>query len=128
VRSGTPVRGQSLPAGTHHLTVEKKGYQLRELAVQLGAAEQRTLDVELRRVTRTQARAARPTGLLTVKTVPWAKVFDGSRLLGTTPMAQVPLAEGTHVLKFVNPDLPPVTRTITVRAGEEAKISIELKP
>jgi hypothetical protein len=30
-------------------------------------------------------------------------------------------------LTFVNPDLPPMKRTVTVRAGEEQRVSIELK-
>jgi serine/threonine-protein kinase len=65
-------------------------------------------------------------GFLTVRTVPWSKVFDGARLLGTTPMANVPLSEGTHTLTFVNPDLPPTKKTVTVRAGEEQRVSLEL--
>ena len=70
---------------------------------------------------------SRPTGSVTVKAVPWAKVYEGERLLGTTPMAQVPLAEGTHVLTFINPELPPIKRTVVVRQGEETKIAVELK-
>ena len=62
-----------------------------------------------------------------MRTVPWSKVFEGGRLLGTTPMADVPLSEGTHTLTFVNPDLPPVKRAVTVHAGEEERLSIELK-
>jgi hypothetical protein len=62
-----------------------------------------------------------------VRTLPWSKVFDGARLLGTTPLANVPLAAGAHTLTFVNPDFPPLTRTIQVRPGEESRLSLELK-
>src|SRR5581483_5051575 len=118
--------GKILATGLHRVVVERKGYAPRELSVQLGDGEHRTLDVELRPAGRKIA-AARPTGTLTVKTVPWAKVFEGARLVGTTPMANVPLAEGTHVLTFVNPELPPVRKTVQVKAGEEARLSIDLK-
>jgi hypothetical protein len=96
---------------------------------QLGDGERRTLDVELRPILhKGKSAPSRPSGYLTVRTVPWAKVFEGAKLIGTTPMANVPLAEGTHVLTFVNPDLPPVKRTVAVKQGEEARLSVELKP
>jgi eukaryotic-like serine/threonine-protein kinase len=125
--TATPLRGQSLPPGPHRVLVERHGFVPRELAVPLAAGEHRTLDVELHpgaRHGRDKPRA--PTGYLTVRTVPWSKVFDGPRLLGTTPMANVPLAEGAHALTFVNPDLPPLHKTVVVRAGEEARVSLEL--
>jgi hypothetical protein len=124
----TPARAQRVNAGMHRVTVEKKGFQSRELSVLVDGTEHRTLDVELRRASAHNVHAPHPQGFLTVKTVPWAKVYDGARLVGTTPFASVPIGEGAHVLTFVNPDLPPVKRTVTVRDSEETKISLELKP
>jgi eukaryotic-like serine/threonine-protein kinase len=130
LRTPTPIHSETFASGMHKVIVEKKGYTTRELAVQLGDGEHRTLDVELRPGARRVVRVVQqkvPQGYLTVRTVPWSKVFEGARLLGTTPMANVPLSEGTHTLTFVNPDLPPVKRTVAVRAGEEQRVSIELK-
>ncbi|HEY1587758.1 MAG TPA: PEGA domain-containing protein, partial [Polyangia bacterium] len=130
LRAPTPIHAETFASGMHKVVVEKKGYTTRELAVQLGDGEHRTLDVELRPGARRVVRVVQqkvPQGYLTVRTVPWSKVFEGARLLGTTPMANVPLGEGTHTLTFVNPDLPPMKRTLTVRAGEEQRVSIELK-
>ena len=129
LRSLTPIHAETFASGMHKVVVDKKGYTPRELAVQLGDGEHRTLDVELRPAARRVVRVVQanvPEGFLTVRTVPWSKVFDGSRLLGTTPMANVPLSQGTHTLTFVNPDVAPVTRTVTVRAGEEQRMSFEL--
>jgi hypothetical protein len=130
LRTLTPIHAETFASGMHRVVVDKKGYTPRELAVQLGDGEHRTLDVELRpgakRVVRV-VQAKVPQGFLTVRTVPWSKVFDGARLLGTTPMANVPLSEGTHTLTFVNPDLPPTKKSVTVRAGEEERVSLELK-
>jgi hypothetical protein len=130
LRAGTPIHAETFASGMHKVVVDKKGYQPRELAVRLGDGEHRTLDVELRPAARHVVRVVAPKvpqGFLTVKTVPWSKVFEGARLIGTTPLANVPLAEGAHTLTFVNPDLPPVKKTVTVRAGEEARVSVELK-
>jgi serine/threonine-protein kinase len=124
----TPIHDANVPTGLHHVTVERRGYLARELAVQLGDGERRTLDVELRPLPRhSRPVSHRPIGWLTIRTVPWAKVFEGGRLLGTTPMANVPLSEGAHTLTFVNPDRAPVERTVHVRPGEESRVSFELK-
>jgi eukaryotic-like serine/threonine-protein kinase len=126
--SGTPVRGQSLAPGPHRISIDRRGYLPRELSLQLNAGEHRTLDVVLRAgQARGHAAARAPSGFLTVRTVPWSKVFEGARLLGTTPLANVQLSEGSHALTFVNPDLPPVHKTVIVRAGEESRLSVELK-
>jgi hypothetical protein len=130
LRATTPIHAEQFASGMHKVVVEKRGYTPRELAVQLGDGEHRTLDVELRPGAKRVVRVVQPKtpqGFLTVRTVPWSKVFEGARLLGTTPMANVPLGEGTHTLTFVNPDLPPVKRSVTMRAGEEERLSIELK-
>ena len=128
LRTPTPIHAEQFASGMHKVVVEKKGYTTRELPVQLGDGEHRTLDVELRPGPKRVVRVAQvPKGYLTVRTVPWSKVFEGARLIGTTPMANVPLTEGTHTLTFVNPDLPPVKRTVTVHAGEEQRVAIELK-
>ncbi|HEY2744362.1 MAG TPA: protein kinase [Polyangia bacterium] len=130
LRAVTPIHAEQFASGMHKVIVEKRGYTQRELAVQLGDGEHRTLDVELRPGARRVVRVVQPKtpqGFLTVRTVPWSKVFEGARLLGTTPMANVPLGEGAHTLTFVNPELPPVKRTVTMRAGEEERLSIELK-
>jgi hypothetical protein len=130
LRGATPLRGHTLYPGPHSITVEKNGFQPRQLSVMLAPGEHRTLEVELRelRAPPKRGRAApKPSGSLSVRTVPWAKVYEGSRLLGTTPFANVPITAGQHTLKFVNPDLQPMKRTIVVGVGEDVKISLELK-
>jgi serine/threonine-protein kinase len=124
----TPVQNQEIAPGLHHIVVERAGFLPRRLTVQIDEGEHRTLDVELRAAPRRRGKMPHlPTGALTVRTVPWSKVYDGTRLIGTTPLANVPLTAGSHSLRFVNPDLPPVKRTIEVRAGEETRLSLEIK-
>jgi serine/threonine-protein kinase len=124
----TPMTHFFGEAGTFRVSVERPGFERRELTTgPLEPGDHRTLDVELHPLAKKRRAAARPTGTLTVRTVPWSKVYDGARLLGTTPLANVPLATGSHTLKFVNPDLPPQKRSITVGAGEEVRLSLELK-
>jgi hypothetical protein len=69
---------------------------------------------------------ARREGRLTVRTIPWSRVYEGSRLLGTTPLADLPLAAGGHRLTFVNPDRPTLSRAIVIRPQVETRLSIAL--
>jgi eukaryotic-like serine/threonine-protein kinase len=43
-------------------------------------------------------------GLLSINTNPWSTVYLGSRLLGSTPLANVPVARGTLMLRLVDRD------------------------
>jgi hypothetical protein len=127
VEGATPIRAHALTPGPHDISVEHTGFQPRQISLLVQPGEHRTLEVELHPVAVRRGRAAtRPTGTLTVRTVPWSKVYDGARLLGTTPLANVPLSAGSHTLRFVNPDLPPQKRSVTVTAGDETRLSLEL--
>jgi len=58
-------------------------------------------------------------GLLTLDTYPWSRVSEGGRVLGVTPLVDVPLPAGVHTLTFENPDSN-LRRsiTVTIKAGE----------
>jgi serine/threonine-protein kinase len=49
--------------------------------------------------------APQGSGLLSLDSVPWANVYVGERMLGTTPLDRVPLPEGRHELRLDNPEL-----------------------
>jgi serine/threonine-protein kinase len=137
----TPVRMQPVTAGPHHVVIERVGCQPRELDVSLATGEHRVLDIELP-TERSLQTAHDPTakkkgtpvssshvgnGFLTAKTVPWSRAYEGSHLLGETPVVNVPLPEGPHTITFVNPDLPPVKKTILIKVGEETKLNFALQ-
>jgi serine/threonine-protein kinase len=73
-----------------------------------------------------RGRAARPPGLLSIDTRPWSKVYVGSRLLGTTPIAEAEVQSGTVRLRLVDRDGRIFTRTITVPPHEEHRVFYEL--
>jgi hypothetical protein len=138
----TPVRTQPVTEGPHHVVIERTGYQPRELDVELKSGERRVLDFEL-----SQEASLQPSkggsnggkkkdgggwsrvggnGTLTVKTVPWSKVFEGTHLLGETPLVNLPLSEGTHTLTFESPNHAPVKKKIVIHVGQDAKLNITL--
>src|SRR6185295_4034553 len=97
-RVGTTPFTWFLPeGGNFKVSVERPGFERRELTTgPLEPGDHRTLDVELHPLTKKRRAPSRPSGTLTVRTVPWSKVYDGARLLGTTPLANVALSAGSH--------------------------------
>jgi hypothetical protein len=70
----------------------------------------------------------RLTGTLTVvQAVPWAKVYEGKRYLGVTPISSLELPVGDHQFRFVNEPLG-VDRveTVTVVPGTNPKLIVPL--
>ncbi len=74
------------------------------------------------------ASAAGEKGFLSFSTFPWTRVSEGGRVLGTTPLYKVPMSPGPHVLSLDNPEENiHTTFTVTIKAGESASRSVELK-
>ncbi len=121
----TPLRDQIIEPGKHRLIISQTNFEKREMDLDISEDEKRSLEIELKPIKQTRPAKA-PPGYLTVRTVPWSKVYEGTRLLGTTPFANLPLAAGAHTLTFVNPDRPTVKRAVTIRSGHEQRIAVEL--
>jgi serine/threonine protein kinase len=68
-------------------------------------------------------------GFLRVVAEPWADVFVDGELVVTTPSAaRIPLAAGTHYLKFVNPFYQEHSLSVQIRTGETNAVHIVLVP
>ncbi|MGZ8428812.1 MAG: protein kinase domain-containing protein [Candidatus Deferrimicrobiaceae bacterium] len=62
-----------------------------------------------------------------VQAIPWAKVYEGNRYLGVTPIPSLSLPVGEHRLRFVNEPLG-VNRveTVTIEPGTNPKLIVPL--
>ncbi|MCL4227870.1 MAG: protein kinase [Myxococcales bacterium] len=119
----SPVVLRDRRPGKVALVVQKDGHAPLARAVDLAAGQHRTVELVLEK----KGGAAAPRGgFLTARTQPYSVVYLGGRRLGETPFAAVPLPAGRHVLVFKHPGRPPVTRTVTIRAGETTKLAFEL--
>ena len=65
-------------------------------------------------------------GKLSVSTQPYSDVYEGGKLLGETPLADLPLSVGSHTLTFKNPKHSTISKTITITAGKTAKLNFPL--
>ncbi|MFK7998084.1 MAG: protein kinase [Polyangiales bacterium] len=69
------------------------------------------------------------TGTVDINTRPWSEVYIDGRRVGNTPQRGLTLSSGRHRIRFVNPDFNiSVTKTITVRAGENTRVIETLSP
>jgi serine/threonine-protein kinase len=60
-----------------------------------------------------------PTGKMTLIINPEAEVFLGKRSLGKTPLFNVSLPEGTHLLRIVGPDKKSRKLSVPIEAGKK---------
>lgn len=69
------------------------------------------------------------TGTVDINTRPWSEVYIDGRRVGNTPQRGLTLSAGRHRIRFVNPDFNiSVTKTITVRAGQNERVIETLSP
>ncbi len=66
-------------------------------------------------------------GTLSIRSVPWAEVYEGGRHLGTTPIADLALAPGAHKLKLVHPGQPAVFQKVRISSGKSSKLSVTIR-
>ena len=64
-----------------------------------------------------------PTGRLNVNAQPWAMVFVDNRQIGETPLANIELPIGPHVVVLRHPQLGERTETVIVRADAVARFA-----
>jgi hypothetical protein len=67
-------------------------------------------------------------GFLTINAEPWANVKIRGKEIGQTPVTRKRLPPGEHTVTLQNPELG-LTREmkVTVRQGEEVKLSVDMK-
>jgi serine/threonine-protein kinase len=72
--------------------------------------------------------AHEPPGFLTLDTVPWTRVSEGARPLGTTPILGVPLSPGAHTLTLENPGEGIRTSlSVSIKSGERTSRRMMLR-
>lgn len=113
----TPFHLDTAPLAGKTVYFRKAGYVTRRVSADA-----------LGQLSRFRIALARLTGKLeVVQAVPWAKVYEGERYLGVTPISSLELPVGNHRLRFVNEPLG-VDRveTVTVVPGANPKLIVPL--
>jgi len=123
----TPLVLRDRPPGKVTIVVTRDRYAPATRTLDLAAGEHRTLEIVLeKKSSGGSPSGSTRVGYLTARTQPYSVVYLGDRRLGETPFARVALPVGRHVLTFKHPGKRPVTRTVTVKAGETLKLNFDL--
>lgn len=128
----TPLTERDVSLGSHTIVVSKAGFVSETRRVTLtGRAPSSTLTVTLdaeRPARSTPAAKAAATGSVTVDSRPkGAQVTIDGRASGVTPLSVPGLSPGVHAVRVELAGHKPVTTTVTVKAGETAKIAVTLE-
>jgi eukaryotic-like serine/threonine-protein kinase len=136
-RGVSPLTMELLGVGSHQVQAMLDGYQVATKSVTLAQPGERVMvelalvpvpavavadvapvsDVkpQVNKPPVRRAPVAAP-GKLTLKTTPWTTVYLGRKKLGDTPLLNVPLPVGKHLLRLVNPE-----------SNAENSIEVEIK-
>jgi predicted Ser/Thr protein kinase len=114
----TPTSLSGLSPGEHTVKLVKERYTAWEKKVMVRASE----SLDLREVKLQEA-----LGWLNLHVSPWADVYHKGKKVGTTPLANIPLQEGTHRLLLKNPLLN-IEKELSVKimANQHRKASVDL--
>ncbi len=124
-RGSTPLRVRHLELGERTVTVMLPGYATEERPIRLTINRpSRTLEIALRVVP-----AAPVSGELSVTTdPPGATIFVDGESSGTAPRSVPALSPGRHTVRVELVGHEPVTRDVTVEAGETVDLALRLAP
>jgi hypothetical protein len=116
---------RDLALGTHAIQVARPGYAPETRRVTLSArTPTQTVSVSLRSGT---AKPAAKTGSVYLDSKPrGARVIIDGRPYGTTPLLVPELVPGRHAVRFELDGHAPSTSSVTVKAGEQARVSASL--
>jgi hypothetical protein len=105
-----------LPAGRHELEIVSDTLGFRATRpVDVTAGGEVVVSIEL------------PRGELTLSADPPAEVFVDGERAGETPIINMPVPIGPHVVTFRHPQHGEEHRTVTIAAGAPAKVSVKFK-
>ena len=112
-------------AGTMEVTAELAGYQVETRSVVIEPGEHQKIEIAFtHRLSGGHPVAV--TGKLSVRTTPYAEVFENGKKIAETPFADREMTAGSHTLTFKNPAHATFTKKITISAGKPTKLSFAL--
>jgi serine/threonine protein kinase len=69
---------------------------------------------------------SRRVGFLNVNAEPWAYVVVDGKSVGTTPMLELPLSAGRHVIRLEKPGARAMVRTVVIATGQTYPLDVDL--
>jgi hypothetical protein len=106
----------ALPPGSHDLELRNTGLGYRT-----------TIGVQVVSGQTVRPSVNAPTGLVSINALPWAEVLIDGKSVGTTPLANLPVAIGSHTVVLKHPSLGERRQTIRVVGGTPIRIGVSFE-
>jgi hypothetical protein len=122
IRAGGRVVGRNdvdrvrMPAGRHEILLVNDD---------LGYREGRVVQVAPGKVATVAVKA--PQGSVNINAVPWAEVWIDGQRIGETPLGNLPVAVGRHVIVFRHPQLGEKRQSVSITLGAPARVSVDMR-
>lgn len=115
----TPLTLDAVEAGTYEVVITRQGYDTLRTDVTLAAEEERVVEAALNE----------RMGRVRVLVQPWGSIYINGELheRNADVRYETALPAGEHEVAAVHPALGRQTRTVTVRAGEQVSLTIDLR-
>ena len=124
----TPASFEVTPGTVVAVSLKLNGFHDFSDSFQISKAGERTILLERKETTAVHVALPPPSkkevGTVRFIVKPWASVQCGSIKLGDTPFADKALPVGSYECTFTNPDFPEQKQTVTVKANESIRVSV----
>jgi hypothetical protein len=87
----------------------------------LGYRSHQTVDIKAGQIV--PMKISPPDGRVSVNAVPWAQVSIDGKVIGETPLANLPLPVGEHEITFRHPQLGEQTQKVIAKSGALTRVS-----
>ena len=87
----------------------------------LGYRSHQTVDIKAGQIM--PMKISPPDGRVSVNAVPWAQVSINGKLVGETPLGNLPLPVGEHEVTFRHPQLGEQTQKVIVKSSALTRVS-----
>jgi len=118
--SSDPSKERYLPAGTHALVVEAKGFLPFKVDVEIAVGQVKEVPVAL------QPQPVVPKGTVEINCQPWCEITVDRKATGKTSPAKLVLTAGSHTLLLANPPAG-LAKTIQVVVPENGVVTKVVK-
>lgn len=121
----SPVNLKLVLSGKHTMNVTMEGYETYSETITIKSGEIKNININLKAVS--DVNNPGESGRLTIRTLPPdADIYIDNNVTGRSPLVELPVAPGNHIIKAIKSGYESKTREIEIKKEEKKEIKITL--